>query len=53
MSTENAAVIFFDNLKREDVALVGGKNSSLGEMVQSLAAQGIAVQGIGREPYRS
>ena len=43
MTTENTAVIFFDNLKREDVALVGGKNSSLGEMVQSLASHGIAV----------
>ncbi|MDU8945510.1 phosphoenolpyruvate synthase [Ovoidimarina sediminis] len=43
MTTDSVAVIFFDNLKREDVALVGGKNSSLGEMVQSLAAKGIAV----------
>ena len=37
MTTDSVAVISFDNLKREDVALVGGKNSSLGEMVQSLA----------------
>ncbi|MEM7643272.1 MAG: phosphoenolpyruvate synthase [Pseudomonadota bacterium] len=29
-------LIWLENLKREDVALVGGKNSSLGEMVQSL-----------------
>jgi pyruvate,water dikinase len=36
-------LIWFDNLKRGDVALVGGKNSSLGEMVQSLAPQGIAI----------
>ncbi|MDJ1007590.1 MAG: phosphoenolpyruvate synthase [Paracoccaceae bacterium] len=41
--TDTAAVIFFDNLKREDVALVGGKNSSLGEMVQTLGAKGIKV----------
>ena len=41
--TETTAVIFFDNLKREDVALVGGKNSSLGEMVQTLGAKGITV----------
>jgi len=41
--TDTAAVIFFDNLKREDVALVGGKNSSLGEMVQTLGARGIKV----------
>jgi pyruvate, water dikinase len=36
-------VIFFDNLRREDVALVGGKNSSLGEMVQELGAKGVLV----------
>lgn len=36
-------VISFDNLRREDVALVGGKNSSLGEMVQELGARGIQV----------
>ena len=36
-------VIFFENLRREQVALVGGKNSSLGEMVQELGAVGISV----------
>ena len=36
-------VIFFENLRRKDVALVGGKNSSLGEMVQKLGAMGIRV----------
>ncbi|NBB82381.1 MAG: phosphoenolpyruvate synthase, partial [Alphaproteobacteria bacterium] len=36
-------VIRFDDLRRGDVALVGGKNSSLGEMVQALAGEGIAV----------
>ena len=36
-------VIFFEQLRREDVALVGGKNSSLGEMVQELGAMGIRV----------
>ncbi len=36
-------VIFFEKLRREDVALVGGKNSSLGEMVQELGAVGIKV----------
>ena len=36
-------VIFFDELARGDVALVGGKNASLGEMVQNLAAAGIRV----------
>ena len=38
-------VIGFEDLHRADVALVGGKNSSLGEMVQELAGQGIAVPG--------
>ncbi len=36
-------LIWFENLRREDVALVGGKNSSLGEMVSQLAALGIKV----------
>jgi len=36
-------VIFFEKLRRADVALVGGKNSSLGEMVQELGAMGITV----------
>ena len=36
-------VIFFENLRREQVALVGGKNSSLGELVQELGAAGISV----------
>ncbi|MBY6163905.1 phosphoenolpyruvate synthase [Mameliella alba] len=36
-------LIWFENLRREDVALVGGKNASLGEMVQSLDAGRIRV----------
>ena len=36
-------VKFFEELRREDVALVGGKNSSLGEMVQKLGSMGIKV----------
>ncbi|MDJ0828088.1 MAG: phosphoenolpyruvate synthase [Rhodobacter sp.] len=36
-------VIFFEKLRREDVALVGGKNSSLGEMVQTLGKVGVDV----------
>ncbi len=45
MATDGPNVIGFDALRRADVALVGGKNSSLGEMVQELAGQGIAVPG--------
>ena len=36
-------LIWFEDLKREDVALVGGKNSSLGEMVSTLGPKGISV----------
>lgn len=34
---------WFEELRREDVATVGGKNASLGEMVQTLKEQGIRV----------
>jgi pyruvate,water dikinase len=36
-------LIWYEGLKREDVALVGGKNSSMGEMISTLAAKGISV----------
>ncbi len=36
-------LIWFDNLTRGDGSLVGGKNSSLGEMVQKLSKAGIKV----------
>jgi len=35
--------MWFEDLSRGDVALVGGKNSSLGEMVQQLGKKGIKV----------
>lgn len=35
MSRDTAFVLWFDELKREDVPLVGGKSSSLGEMTSS------------------
>jgi len=38
-----AGILWFEDLKRGDVARVGGKNASLGEMVGGLAAQGIRV----------
>jgi pyruvate,water dikinase len=41
--TTNPHVIWFEDLTRGDVALVGGKNSSLGEMVRSLGEKGIRV----------
>lgn len=42
-SGDTRNLIWFENLRREDVALVGGKNASLGEMVQSLDAGRIRV----------
>lgn len=37
------SLIWFENLARDDVAIVGGKNASLGEMVQSLDGAQIRV----------
>jgi pyruvate,water dikinase len=43
-STETPCrVVWLDSIGRDDVALVGGKNASLGEMIAGLAAQGIRV----------
>ncbi len=41
---ETKSVIWFETLRRDDVALVGGKNASLGEMVQELSAASIRVR---------
>ena len=35
MNRETAYVLWFDELQREDVNLVGGKSSSLGELTSS------------------
>ncbi len=35
MSNQQALVIWFENLRKEDVPVVGGKNSSLGEMISA------------------
>ena len=43
MSRDNRNIIWFENLSRGDVGLVGGKNSSLGEMVNQLSKAGIKV----------
>ena len=43
MNSGNQNVIWFENLSRGDVGLVGGKNSSLGEMVGNLSKAGIKV----------
>ncbi len=41
--TEHRNIIWFEDVGRTDVALVGGKNASLGEMLRNLAPHGIAV----------
>lgn len=43
MSTKTDNTIWFEDLARGDVAIVGGKNASLGEMVQQLGQAGIKV----------
>jgi pyruvate,water dikinase len=40
---EAGPVLWFEDVGRADVARVGGKNASLGEMVQALAPKGIRV----------
>lgn len=43
MSTTSELVLPFEQLGRGDVARVGGKNASLGEMVRNLGAKGVKV----------
>ncbi|OHV78740.1 phosphoenolpyruvate synthase [Ensifer sp. LCM 4579] len=38
-----ASVIWFENVHRHDIARVGGKNASLGEMIAALSSRGIEV----------
>ena len=40
MTADGGHVIWFEDLGRGDVARVGGKNASLGEMVRNLGEQG-------------
>ena len=42
---EQALVLWFEEVGIEDIALVGGKNASLGEMIQQLTPEGIYVPG--------
>lgn len=43
MQLAESLILFFDQISIDDVGLVGGKNASLGEMFQSLGAEGIRV----------
>ncbi len=46
MSTKSEdAIRWFETLSNEDVAIVGGKNASLGEMIAHLQARGVRVPG--------
>ena len=42
---EQALVLWFEEVGMEDISLVGGKNASLGEMIQQLTPEGIYVPG--------
>jgi pyruvate,water dikinase len=55
MATPRRYIRWFSEIGAADVALVGGKNASLGEMFGSLAAQGVRVPNgfaITAEAYR-
>jgi pyruvate,water dikinase len=43
MNASRADVIWFEELGRGEVARVGGKNASLGELVRNLSSQGVTV----------
>jgi pyruvate,water dikinase len=45
MGSEAALILPFNAIGRGDVARVGGKNASLGEMRQHLSAAGVCVPG--------
>jgi pyruvate,water dikinase len=40
---EQALILWFDQVGIDDIALVGGKNASLGEMIQQLVPKGVNV----------
>ncbi|OGQ96903.1 MAG: phosphoenolpyruvate synthase [Deltaproteobacteria bacterium RIFOXYD12_FULL_57_12] len=40
---EKALILWFEEIGIEDVAMVGGKNASLGEMYQKLTSKGVAI----------
>jgi pyruvate,water dikinase len=43
MTPDNDSIRWFSDLNNDDVALVGGKNASLGEMIGTLKSEGIRV----------
>ncbi|MGL4883135.1 MAG: PEP/pyruvate-binding domain-containing protein, partial [Waterburya sp.] len=45
LDKEQAFILWFEKVNMGDVSLVGGKNASLGEMIQQLTPKGINVPG--------
>ncbi len=45
VKTDQDLVLWLDQVRLDDIPKVGGKNASLGEMIQQLAPKGIAVPG--------
>jgi pyruvate,water dikinase len=43
MAVARSNVVWFEDIGRADVALVGGKSASLGEMIRTLGPKGIRV----------
>jgi pyruvate, water dikinase len=43
MGTHTERVLWFDEVGRQDVGRVGGKNASLGELIRSVQPQGVSV----------
>jgi len=55
MTKRKKFIIPFENVSMKDVALVGGKNASLGEMIRELGVKGVKVPGgfiVTAEAYR-
>ncbi len=45
MKKEKKLILFFQEISKKDLSLVGGKNSSLGEMFNNLSSKGVSVPG--------
>lgn len=45
MVANSGLIVWFDDVRKEHVAQVGGKNASLGEMINGLSSQGVKVPG--------
>ncbi len=43
MAQESKFILWFNQIRIDDIPLVGGKNASLGEMYQELTAQGVKI----------